>query len=459
MEIAEFQVESYSATEQAARDRRATWLTPTNDNLQAAAESLLLGLKLRGWLAGSEKNLLDMLAVDKHNAFLISGDSFVHPEETELFPPDVITSIQAQEGQALFRHNYRPEGSLSTYTIYSATVDPESQEPVVFGCFGPESEEHSSECYERFAETVTTFRQLYRSSNEASSNLLQRLNRDDANIVIDRCSGRIIYVSSRTTDILNRNERALVDLEYSIFCRELAPALVGLKQTFTNIQIGNKRLALVTICGKTTPTRDEDPTMSGFFVDRLQDRVSCLTMASSYLGDLLEADGTHEESRLAKTIQHESNILGSTLGQLISLFRYSDLPQVSMNPVLQLERAVEKIRSWGDEQHRFSLSIKSQAVMLSAPEDALMHLFEAVLLSHLDNRTDSTTTHISTVLANGHRSLSMTLITEGKSVGPKTGFAPEWSRYVDKLAEKMRLEIKRSNTEEFRNMITSITFP
>ena len=58
MDIAEFQIESNQVTSLSSGSDTTT-ATPLGLNLQTAAETVLRGYLLRGWLCDSEKNLLD----------------------------------------------------------------------------------------------------------------------------------------------------------------------------------------------------------------------------------------------------------------------------------------------------------------------------------------------------------------------------------------------------------------
>jgi hypothetical protein len=252
----------------------------------------------------------------------------VHPEKTELFPLDVITAAQSQGDYALFRHSYRPEGSgsLNGYTIHSTVLNPTEKTPVIFGLFGPEGETFRHECESRFADLAAIFRPACQRASQICSDLRGRFDEDCANILINRCSGRIIYVNEATTTLLESDARALVDLEYTQFREKLAPVLTGFKQTLTNISIDDQRFALIALTDGPDRAREADPNPTGRLLKMVQDKVSRVTEATSRLNSRLEKDGAREAIELTGLILSQLRDLSRTVNQHAPLPRQGDMP-------------------------------------------------------------------------------------------------------------------------------------
>ena len=66
------------------------------ERITAAAESLLLGFQLRGWLTAVEYELLDSLGLNDCRLFLINEREYLYPRGFELFPPDLIRTAKPE---------------------------------------------------------------------------------------------------------------------------------------------------------------------------------------------------------------------------------------------------------------------------------------------------------------------------------------------------------------------------
>jgi hypothetical protein len=291
----------------------------TGAGADAATESLLLGLRLRGWLAASEKNLLDQLGAPECQTFLIQDNTYLHPEEPELFPLDLIRTAKPEGDDALFRHRYRPENNqyTSDFTIHSAFITRAQPSPIVLGLFDTTSTLHENEHKVFFAELAARFRKAALSAEVMYQQLKKRLSEHDPLILINRCSGRIIHVNRSVTELLKCEERELVDLEFGTFKQEFSEVLAASKMDLKNLSIGENRFTLISLNRTETRVSAPQPADKDLLIHKMRNKISGITTASSHLRMVLGNSGLSEEAELADMILGEAGDLERLLSRLL----------------------------------------------------------------------------------------------------------------------------------------------
>ncbi len=221
--------------------------TTEKDN-SAAVESMLLGTVLRGWLADREKQLLDSLAPNRSITFLIRGRQYLHPEGTQLFPSDLIEAGIRQGGEAFFSHRYRPENCQTDgYTIHTALINPLEPVPLVLGYFGPDSQLGRPEIKDRFYRLVSQFRHTYRSAVDIVRDLTGTQKTQAPTIIVNRCSGRVMWTAKAAERLFRTSQQSLVDQEFGQLTSRLALVSCGHKMKMVNISKGSLHLTVITI--------------------------------------------------------------------------------------------------------------------------------------------------------------------------------------------------------------------
>jgi len=257
-----------------------------------AIESMLLGIRLRGWLADSEKKFLDNLAPDRSITFLILRDRYLHPEGVELFPYSLIETAVQEGGQAIFTHRYQPRShdTSDRYTIYTAVIDPYQPKPLVLGFFGPDYQLGVNEIEHQFSRVVSLFRETYYRHKDFTHKLGRRLESETPTIIVNRCSGRVVSLNEGAATLFDNNPRNLIDLEFGQLKSQFLSILPGHKLQMTNINEGDLYLTVITVLSRHTCGEDESFDVPVYSLQRIHDKLNDIIKAAKSLEKLsLEA--------------------------------------------------------------------------------------------------------------------------------------------------------------------------
>ena len=115
-----------------------------SDNEITRYESLaaiIMRLRLNSVIVDSDRQFIDSLPPDKSLAFIYKGQEYIHPQDVPLFDFELIETAIDQGGEAIFSHRFQassPTGCGQLYKIYTVVLNPEEEDKIVFGFFGPE---------------------------------------------------------------------------------------------------------------------------------------------------------------------------------------------------------------------------------------------------------------------------------------------------------------------------------
>lgn len=250
-----------------------------------AVESMLLGIRLRGWLTDSEKKFLDNLAPDRSITFLIHQDQYLHPEGVELFPLELIETAIHKGGEAVFTHRYQLNSNDASdcYTIYTAVINPPQPKPLVLGYFGPDSQPGLYETENRFYQLVSLFREAYCRHQDFTQALARRLGSAMPTIIVNRCSGRVVSLNEAAAKLFHKDSRSLIDLEFGQVKGQLLSILPGHKLKMSNINDDDLYLTVITVPSTDVSHEHGSLCIPDKFLQRMRAMIIDMTKTASNL--------------------------------------------------------------------------------------------------------------------------------------------------------------------------------
>lgn len=402
----------------------------------AAVPSMMLGLLLRGWLADSEKLFLDRLAPHKSITFLIQGKHYLHPEDVPLFPYELIETAIRQKTTAVFTHLFCPSTSREThrYKIMTAVINPDADSPIVFGLFGPEPVISEPQIENRFMNTAACFRQAYSTAKAIVSTLGNTDHEETSLLVINRASGRLLYLSPFAAGQCDTDEKQLVDAEFSQVRDALGDLILGKKLQIRNIAEGDLNLSVVTLEGAPRPDSD-NAHLAGFLLQKLREQL-----------DHKNADGTVENKSLLRNID-----------ELQLVLEHGSQSASRVNLLYELDQAVTNMTAGLDPEYPVRLSRRATQLYCQAQADSYRNLFEAILSAHGAGTPAARGTTITVTEHNSGSLVTVRFATAVSAAQSQPAFSGGWDEFATGLARMLGADIAHRQIESDRKLKTEIT--
>ncbi len=408
---------------------------------------------MRGHLSDRERQLLDDLGKNHSAVFLLKNETYLHPEDLELFPPQTLHETVPCGMDGLFSQMIRSPRFEAAFRVHTTVINPGETSPVMFGMFGPtQFQRETQDTFERLA---PLFRSAWRIAYVASARLTSNWLSDQPLLILHRTSGRIIAANKSAMNMLGMNEGELVDQEFTAVRRRLASALGRSRLTMDNINEGSLYLSLVTII-RDVATRERSASyVTDGFLHQLRNRITTLGTSACHLEAMTSWKSQADESELARLISTETAALDNLVGRFSLLTDYDRLPRVECDLRHELQHAIESVRSDAPASYTFGLDTSSVNLpTLRCPQTALTYLLESILRTHIDHGQAVCRTGISVAADKEHVTCQIT--TSVASVGDPVQFSPIPQQYAEALATAMGIDLVQERSVVEPSLTTNL---
>lgn len=292
------------------------WNQPENFDLSTLA-GLMLGMQLRKGLSERDRILLDKLAPPDRSVFLVNCDRFVHPEQFDTFPLDVIGGGAGE--QAFFSHRFCPGGELSgqATAIQTAVLNPGDPNPLLFGWFGPEMTSLDGYLDHRFSRLVVDLRRAWSESAAMAHRLKAQLQTEAPTLVIDRLSGRLLWLNKPAANLCGQERSALVDLRFEQVRNMLSRTLTRRRLTMKRVCVEDIEVTIVTLPEVKMSTPSTNRFVTDSLVQLSQKKLAGIIMAADLLKSSLSDQGESEGAELSEIISGEARALDDLISRQI----------------------------------------------------------------------------------------------------------------------------------------------
>ena len=412
----------------------------TNDD---AAISLLLALELRGRLGDRDRELLDRVAPDGHIAFVVHEGRFVHPEDVELFPLEVIEPAFAHQGQALFAHHWQDATGRDRRrcTIHTAVIETVGGASFVLGFLGPDRGSDAQRASDRYGGMVARLRRLQEELREPLGRAHEHLAKDQAGLVVDRDSGRVAAVNEAAEVLLGLAGEILVGRPFSCLSEKRRASAPRTKIGLTNLDHPRLRLALVALEADVAADADapDDPFVADFFIHRLRRRLSNIMVSVS----LLQAQNEHrlrpDEQALMQGVLAQAQKANSYLSEMNLLLNYEALPRCESGLLTELEHAVDLAREELPQGLEAEITCSPERAIVTAPRGIHLRLLRAALLTHGAGENQTCRCRIA-VRPSDSEGLEVTIESETKTDSSANPDRAAWRGLAERLAARAGVE-------------------
>ncbi len=379
--------------------------------------SLVLGLRLRGYLTEDDRSQLDRLAPSEQRVFLVRGDRVLHPADGTPFPLEHVAATPGQDAVALFSHRYRgDQGDHGhAYKIQTAVLNPGQSEPLLFGWFGPEPDPLERGSDNRFSDTVEQLRQAFTNSTALTSRLSKLLDEPVPTLILDRRTERVLMCNAAAVELMKLDQTATIGHRFERIRGHLGRLPAGRGMTMRHLASATPELTIITLDQTTITNRDDHRFYADFLLHPARQKLSSIIMAAK----LLQTDplnmGAEELSRLSRMIAAEGRYLDDLVNKQLLLVEGVSTATRFGSMVTQIELAADRVSSILDQPCHTEIldNCPNSAPRASRPSFAL--LAEAVLRGHQDN-------------PNSKQPTVVTIEPDGSATGVVVRFETEISR-------------------------------
>ena len=458
MDATEFQIEPHATGTQTGIGLQTETPHDSRKVSQAGIESLLLGLNLRGWLTDSEKRLLDLLTAANCTTFICHDGHYVHPDNFDLFPVELIDTSPAAGSTAIFSQRFHPpqQSHPKCYRIHTAALDPRENPATILGMYGTEIETQEQESAHHFTELLLRFRKAANRIESLTTRLKTALASTLPTAVINRASARIVSANSAFCEMMAKQPRAVIDQEYSRLTGESKGALTSAAKRMDNIGQSALNLTIVSIDEPPVHNASHDSSITSFFTHKMRNKIASITTAASYLDTAFMAEEKPDKSELTRMILTEASELDQQLSRLNLLVNCQQLEPREACLRHELEQAVELVRSDQEETCLVEIAGRDLYDTVTSKPQALMFLFETILRSHVELSSCRSRTRITGNRSSTHGALTVRVETELAGQQHTAKMEPNWKSYVSCLADRMGLSLSQNNYPEERKLVTTI---
>ncbi|MDD3730767.1 MAG: hypothetical protein PHU88_00110 [candidate division Zixibacteria bacterium] len=429
------------------------------DFSMAGIESLLIGQCFRDWLTDSEKNFLDLLAFDNGLLFLIKQGRFLHPEDVELFPMELIETALSECGEAFFSHHLKATVNAyqGHYQVHTAQITIPGKTRLVLGMLCPENLATAFEQVNQFSNLVINFRRASRNIESIVTAIRHRYDPDDPALIINRSSGRLLCLNPAAVKLFGHEEKNLTDMEYSQFKSRLSKVMAAFKVKMDNLNARENSLTVMTFTDEKNTNTHGETFLTDLLFDSLHDKAAGVVTAASYLKSLPDFEHDPEPSELVDIILREINNLALLTNRFRLIFNFDRMPIERISLFNELEQAVENIKAEDGKEYRVNIDDHVKPFLLQAPPSAYLFLFEAVLKRHHEMTEKTRAGQINIIPQNADEALTLVFETLIDKPGVNSFSREQWSQYARQLAGNLHLTYTDTVTEN--QITTQITIP
>lgn len=345
-------------------------------------EPMIFGLLTRAWITDRDKEFLDLLAPSHCISFLIYDGKYLNPEGLELFPHELIENALAQNNPAVFSHIFRPQNNniSQNYKIETATVNINSEKPIVFGFFGPEDILSRENHCQDFHTIISRFREAYDTAKKMIDRIEKNCEQDSNLVAVNRASGRIIYISENLLTEINKEDREVMGIEFNQFKKLLQSPLLSGKLKLQNLNIDDFMVATMAI--SPAPRSEQLRSKSENFIKAEFEKTLDKTKRRFEIYDHLFIDLPEKDKRILRTTS--LNLMSKLTMQFKQLATVAKTKTSSrkVNLLYEFDRAIECCsKSLGRPIEPVIDSLVNDLYTKADP-DFIRTLFESILISH-----------------------------------------------------------------------------
>ena len=348
----------------------------------AFLEPMILGLLARGWITDQDKEFLDLLAPSHCISFLIYDGKYLNPEDLELFPHELIENTLAQNSSAVFSHIFRPEDNniSQNYKIETATVNNNSDKPIVFGFFGPEEIlAKQNHCHD-FHTIISRFRQAYQTAEKMKCRIEENITSKTNLVAVNRTSGRIIYITENMLSEINKKTRDIIGIEFNQFKKMLQSQVLTGKLKLQNLNIDDFMVSIIAISPASRSVQLR-PKTKNFIKSELEKTIDKIKRRFEIYEHLFINLPKNDKRILRETSEKLLNNLTMQFRQLETITKPNTKPQ-KINLLYQFDQAVlECSKSLGVTIEPI-IDHKVSNLYVEADSDLTKTLFESILIGH-----------------------------------------------------------------------------
>ena len=210
--------------------------------------SIMVGLRLRGYLTESDRISLDQVGDSLTQLFLMQGNTCHHPAAASLFPFGTIEASVITGGAAIFTHRYRADSDLSgDHCIRTALIDYASPEPLLLGSLERYDRLTDQAAEDRFCHLLNEFRDALRMTDDSLTDLRANLQSRKPKILIDSISGRLVKANDPAVCFFDLSEREMLDRKLNQLNDNTEMNRNGLRIRIDDVGHPNLNLSIATL--------------------------------------------------------------------------------------------------------------------------------------------------------------------------------------------------------------------
>ena len=358
-----------------------------------------------------------------------------------LFPYELIETAIRQKTTAVFTHLFCPSTSREThrFKIMTAVINPDADSPIVFGLFGPEPVISEPQIENRFMNTAACLRQAYATAEAIVSTLDNTDHVEEPLLVINRASGRLLYLNPSAAEQCDGDEKQLVDAEFSRVRDALGGLILDKKLQIRNISEGDLNLSVVTVEG--APQSDSDNAhLAGFLLQRLREQVGRKNAAGQ------TADNSDTENLLRN------------IDELQWVLEHGSQSATRVNLLYELDQAVTNTTSGLEPEYPVRLFKRASQLYCQAQTDSYRNLFEATLTAHGAGTPAARSTAIAVTEHNRGSLVTSRFTTTVSDTETRPIFNGGWDEFATGLARILGADIAHRRVKSESKLKTEITF-
>lgn len=459
-QVTQFQFEPAVTKIEPRCPQRQSRFVSAKASIHAAIDSLMLGLRLRGWLTDDDKDLLDRLAAGNFLTFLVKGEKYLHPEGLDLFPLDLIRTARPEAVDALFKHHYQPEidRHCGGYVVHSAFINEADAEPITLGMFGGNRPANQNEAETYFAELVDRFRLAARDSERFVADLGDVPDAVNPTMIVDRCSGRLFFANSAASALLGEDGRSLVGLEFHQAKQRLLPVAGQYRWTLKNLDPQDR---LYTIISLETVTQSHDKSTKDspgqFFVHKMRNKIAGITTAASHLRTLSAEQEALEALEMAELIVGEAGQLNDLLSSFYVWSDYSRLPHRTIDVPVLLDETIDQETAKLAGEWEISSETSGDDFIITESVPALRSLLGAILRTHFGAPEAAVSGSLETLQSVNGSGKTVRITSHRRPLGSGSPTSSEWRKCADGLASVMSVTLAWEESDDGESLTTRLS--
>ncbi|MBU8934654.1 MAG: hypothetical protein KOO62_11710 [candidate division Zixibacteria bacterium] len=426
----------------------------------AAASSLLLGAMLRDWLTDQESAFLDLLPPPGHQFFLVRQSCFLHPDKPP-FPIDIIESSAALDGNAIFSHRHELEsrGSSGACNVRTATIQTEPGEEFVIGLYGPVDPVTRDKIDNCFSSLVRLFRHAVSSANETYLTLQEKLNTNEAHLLVNRASGCIVHANGAAGTMLSTELRSLIGQEYGQTTDQVIASGHHPAMTLENLTSGGMSLSLVRLTPSAVDAMPSVETNQDSSKDHLRSSLATIVTAASVLESSCQTLSPEETREITDIILGEAYDMDRHFNIEMMYRKFAHQVRRRVNLQYEAENAIIRFTDTNRFTDEVKLIVTSPVPYTTAPGDIYAHLFESILAIHFRATGQTSQIQISIHLAKDSRDQVVNVTTRTGGSLVRIVRNEGLPRDIHRLATQLGVELQTKINDKHDSIETTIIIP